>query len=109
VVVSAPRREFDIHLLWLYRSNARSYESRLRTHHCNSANDHSNCADRVTTKGNRSTLIDRAIRCYVKTRRQQNLRERLKQEALADTEWNLHMTVKWFPLEDESKTTLRSL
>ena len=40
--------------------------------------------DRVAAKGNRSALIDRAIRHYVETQGRQNLRERLKQEALAD-------------------------
>jgi metal-responsive CopG/Arc/MetJ family transcriptional regulator len=47
--------------------------------------------DKVAAKGNRSTLIDRAIRHYVKTRSQQNLRERLKQEALANAERDLQM------------------
>ena len=35
--------------------------------------------DRVAAKGNRSALIDRAIRHYVETQGRQNLRERLKQ------------------------------
>ena len=58
--------------------------------------------DKVATKGNRSALIDRAIRHYVKTQSQQNLRERLKQEALANAERDLHMAAEWFPLEEEA-------
>jgi len=42
--------------------------------------------DKVAAKGNRSALIDRAIKRYVKTQGQQNLHERLKQEALANAE-----------------------
>jgi CopG family transcriptional regulator / antitoxin EndoAI len=58
--------------------------------------------DKVAAKGNRSTLIDRAIRHYVKTRSQQNLRERLKQEALGNAERDLQMAAEWFPLEEEA-------
>lgn len=58
--------------------------------------------DRVAAKGNRSALIDRAIRHYVKTAGHQNLRERLKQEALANSERDLQMAVEWFPLEEEA-------
>jgi CopG family transcriptional regulator/antitoxin EndoAI len=58
--------------------------------------------DKVATKGNRSALIDRAIRHYVKTRSQQNLREQLKQEALANAERDLQITTEWFPLEEEA-------
>jgi CopG family transcriptional regulator/antitoxin EndoAI len=58
--------------------------------------------DKVSTKGNRSALIDRAIRHYVKTQSQQNLRERLKQEALANAERDLQMVAEWFPLEEEA-------
>jgi len=58
--------------------------------------------DRVATKGNRSALIDRAIRHYVKTQSQQNLRERLKQEAQANAERDIQMATEWFPLEEEA-------
>jgi len=58
--------------------------------------------DKVATKGHRSTLIDRAIRHYVKTQSRQNLRERLKQEALANAERDLQMAAEWFPLEEEA-------
>jgi CopG family transcriptional regulator/antitoxin EndoAI len=58
--------------------------------------------DKVATKGTRSALIDRAIRHYVKAQGRQNLRERLKQEALANAERDLHMAAEWFPLEEEA-------
>jgi len=58
--------------------------------------------DKVAAKGNRSALIDRAIRHYVKTQSRQNLRERLKQEALANSERDLQMAAEWFPLEEEA-------
>jgi len=58
--------------------------------------------DKVSTKGNRSALIDRAIRHYVKTQSQQNLRERLKLEALANADRDLQMVAEWFPLEEEA-------
>ena len=58
--------------------------------------------DRVAAKGNRSALIDRAIRHYVETQGRQNLRERLKQEALANAKRDLQMAAEWFPLEEEA-------
>ena len=58
--------------------------------------------DKVATKGNRSALIDRAIRHYVKTQSQQSLRERLKQEALTNAERDLQIATEWFPLEEEA-------
>jgi metal-responsive CopG/Arc/MetJ family transcriptional regulator len=51
--------------------------------------------DKAATKGNRGALIDRAIRYYVKTQSQQNLRERLKQEALANGERDLQMAAEF--------------
>ncbi|MBV8844344.1 MAG: hypothetical protein JO307_16175 [Bryobacterales bacterium] len=57
--------------------------------------------DRVARKGNRSALIDRAIRHYVKSQSRQNLRRRLKQEALSHAERDLRMVAEWFPLEEE--------
>ena len=58
--------------------------------------------DKVATKGNRSALIDRAIKHYVRTQSQHSLRERFKQEALANTERDLQMAAEWFPLEEEA-------
>jgi CopG family transcriptional regulator / antitoxin EndoAI len=58
--------------------------------------------DRVAAKGGRSALIDRAIRHYVSTQSKRNLRERLKQEALANADQYLEMAADWFPLEEEA-------
>jgi len=58
--------------------------------------------DKMAAKGERSTLIDRAIRHYVKTRGLHNLRERLKQEAMVNAERDLQMAAEWFPLEEEA-------
>jgi CopG family transcriptional regulator/antitoxin EndoAI len=58
--------------------------------------------DKVAAKGNRSALIDRAIRHYVETRSRQSLRERLRQEALTNAERDLGMAAEWFPLEEEA-------
>jgi hypothetical protein len=57
-------------------------------------------------QGRRSALIDRAIRHYVKTQSKQNLRERLKQEALTNAERDLLLAAEWFPLEEEDGNSL---
>jgi CopG family transcriptional regulator / antitoxin EndoAI len=58
--------------------------------------------DKVAARGNRSALIDRAIRHYVEAQSRQSLRERLKQEALASADRDLQMAAEWFPLEEEA-------
>jgi CopG family transcriptional regulator / antitoxin EndoAI len=57
--------------------------------------------DRVTTKGNRSRFIDRAVRRLVEVEGKANLRLRLKEEALANADRDLEMAAEWFPLEEE--------
>ncbi|PYV13120.1 MAG: hypothetical protein DMG07_15390 [Acidobacteria bacterium] len=58
--------------------------------------------DRVARKGDRSRFISKAVLHYVKARSKENLRERLKEEALANAERDLRMAVEWFPLEEEA-------
>ena len=58
--------------------------------------------DRVAPRGKRSSFISQAVLHYVKTRSSQNLRERLKQEALANAERDLKMAQEWFPLEEQA-------
>jgi CopG family transcriptional regulator/antitoxin EndoAI len=58
--------------------------------------------DHVTTPGNRSKFIDKAVRHFIATKAKASLRERLKQEALANAERDLAMAAEWFPLEDEA-------
>jgi len=58
--------------------------------------------DRVTTKGNRSRFIDRAVRQFVETEGKANLRIRLKEEAIANADRDLAIAAEWFPLEEEA-------
>lgn len=58
--------------------------------------------DRVVKRGNRSALIDRAVQFYVKAQSSRNLRDRLKEEALANSQRDLEMAAEWFPLEEEA-------
>lgn len=58
--------------------------------------------NRVTTRGNRSRFIDRAVRHLVATEGKTNLRARLKEEAIANAERDLAMATEWFPLEEEA-------
>jgi CopG family transcriptional regulator / antitoxin EndoAI len=57
---------------------------------------------KVAPRGDRSRFIDRAIKQYVASHGRQHLRERLKQEALANAERDLAMAAEWFPLEEEA-------
>ena len=58
--------------------------------------------DRVTTRGNRSRFIDRAVRRLVETVGKASLRKRLKVEALENAERDLASAASWFPLEEEA-------
>jgi CopG family transcriptional regulator/antitoxin EndoAI len=58
--------------------------------------------DRVTTKGNRSRFIDRAVWRLIETEGKANLRARLEEEALANAERDLAIAAEWFPLEEEA-------
>jgi len=58
--------------------------------------------DRVAARGLRSRFIDRAVMRLVEVEGRQNLRARLKAEALANAERDLTIAAEWFPLEDEA-------
>jgi len=58
--------------------------------------------DRVTTKGTRSRFIDRAVRHLVEVEGKANLRQRLKEEAIANAGRDLAIAAEWFPLEEEA-------
>ncbi len=64
--------------------------------------------DRLTTKGNRSRFIDRAVLHYVETHGKQNLREQLAAGYRANAERDLGMAAEWFPLEEEAWQTFES-
>ena len=56
--------------------------------------------DRVASKGNRSSVIDRAIRYYIHS--QKHLRRLLQEEARVNAHRDLAMAAEWFPLEEEA-------
>lgn len=58
--------------------------------------------ERVAPKGARSRFIDRAAMHLVEAEGKQNLRARLKAEALANAERDLAIAAEWFPLEEEA-------
>lgn len=58
--------------------------------------------DRVTKRGNRSQFIDKAVRYYIKTIGRENLRKRLKEEAISWAESNLRLAEEWFVLDEEA-------
>jgi CopG family transcriptional regulator/antitoxin EndoAI len=58
--------------------------------------------DRVTAKGDRSRFISQAVLHYVQTHGAANLRERLKQGALANAKLDLEIAEDWFPVEQEA-------
>jgi len=58
--------------------------------------------DRVARKGNRSRLISQAVLHYVRAQGAENLKERLKQGALANAKLNLEIAEEWFPAEQEA-------
>jgi CopG family transcriptional regulator/antitoxin EndoAI len=62
--------------------------------------------DRVTTKGNRSRFIDRAVRQLVETQGRRSLRDHLKAGYRENTEQDLAIAAEWFPLEEEAWETI---
>lgn len=58
--------------------------------------------DSLAAKGQRSKLIDRAVRHYIKSHSRRNLREGLKREALANSARDLEIATEWFSLEEEA-------
>ena len=57
--------------------------------------------DRVAGKGRRSSLIDRAVRRYVKEETRANLRKQLTESYKANAEMDLQLAEDWFPLEEQ--------
>jgi CopG family transcriptional regulator/antitoxin EndoAI len=58
--------------------------------------------DRVACKGQRSSLIDRAVRRYVKEETRANLRKQLAESYQANAAIDLQLADEWFPLEAEA-------
>ena len=57
--------------------------------------------DRVADKGDRSRLIDEAVRYYIDDKGRLELRKRLKEGAIRRGPRDLQLTEEWFPLEEE--------
>jgi CopG family transcriptional regulator / antitoxin EndoAI len=64
--------------------------------------------NRVATRGNRSKLISNAILQFVESQGKANLRERLKQEAIANATRDLEIAAEWFPLDREAEAMLEA-
>lgn len=58
--------------------------------------------DRVAGKGRRSSLIDRAVRRYVKDETRANLRKQLAQSYEANAAFDQQLAVDWFPVDEEA-------
>ena len=57
--------------------------------------------DRVAGKGDRSRLIDEAVRYYIDDKGRSALKKRLKEGAIRRAPRDLQLTEEWFPLEEE--------
>lgn len=57
--------------------------------------------DRVAERGDRSHLIDEAVRQYISKTGRENLRSRLKEGALRRAERDLTLSEEWFVLDEE--------
>ena len=58
--------------------------------------------DRVAGKGDRSRLIDEAVRYYLDDKGRRELKKRLKEGAVRRAARDLQLTEEWFPLEEEA-------
>jgi CopG family transcriptional regulator/antitoxin EndoAI len=57
--------------------------------------------DRVAGRGRRSSLIDRAVRRYVKKETRANVRKQLAASYKANAELDLQLADDWFPVEEQ--------
>jgi len=58
--------------------------------------------DRVAPRGDRSQLIDQAVRSYISAKSRTAVRELLKEGARARAERDLGLAEEWFELESET-------
>lgn len=58
--------------------------------------------DRVASKGRRSSLIDRAVRCYLQEETRANLRKQLAESYRANAAFDLELAEEWLPLDEEA-------
>jgi CopG family transcriptional regulator / antitoxin EndoAI len=57
--------------------------------------------DRVAEPGDRSRLIDEAVRHYIQETGRANLRKRLKEGAIRWAARDLHLAEEWFSIDEE--------
>ena len=57
--------------------------------------------DRVAGKGDRSRLIDQAVRYYIDQKGRSELKKRLQEGAIRRAARDLQLTEEWLPLEEE--------
>lgn len=57
--------------------------------------------DRVTSRGNRSRLIDVALRHYLRSATQNSLRRQLAECYQQEAQHDLEIAAEWFPLEEQ--------
>lgn len=57
---------------------------------------------RVVAKGNRSNLLDIAVKDYIQRAGHTNLRKRLEEGAINRAERDLHIAEEWFPIDEEA-------
>ena len=58
--------------------------------------------DRIAGRGRRSSLIDHAVRRYVKDATRANLRKQLAESYKDNAELDLQLAGEWFALEEEA-------
>jgi CopG family transcriptional regulator/antitoxin EndoAI len=58
--------------------------------------------DRAAKKGDRSRLIDQAVKYLIREKGRINLRQLLKAGALARAERDLRLAEEWFPFEEQT-------
>ena len=62
--------------------------------------------DRVAPRGDRSRLINEAVKRYVREVGRAELRKRLMEGAIREAEQDLELAAGWFPLDEEAWQTL---
>ena len=60
-----------------------------------------NLIDRIAEKGERSRLIDEAVRFYMEQKGRNNLKALLKEGAIARARRSVELAQEWFFLEEE--------
>jgi CopG family transcriptional regulator/antitoxin EndoAI len=57
--------------------------------------------ERIAKKGDRSRLVDQAIRYFAKEMSRGNLRKKLREGAMVNASRDLNLVEEWFPIDDE--------